>query len=269
MIRTVFRHRPSWGVHMTDGLPITVAITAVTEETPQVRSFSFDHEFSFNPGQFVMVWIPGVDEIPMALSSASSITVQRVGDATSALFSLHQGDQLGIRGPFGNGFPGFRNVLAVAGGVGAAPLMPAIRAGGVRKCLLGARSASDLLFAENIRRFADLAVSTDDGSEGHHGFIADLLYEEELDRYDALFCCGPERMMAAVHKILLQSGHVEMGYFSLHRYMKCGLGVCGSCSIDPDGLRVCRDGPVFRGDLLTRSEFGHYSRDASGRRRSI
>ncbi|MCU0631675.1 MAG: dihydroorotate dehydrogenase electron transfer subunit [Methanolinea sp.] len=254
---------------MTDQLPLPVRITGVTRETPAVRTFHFDREISFIPGQFVMVWVPGVDEIPMALSSASSITVQRVGEATSALFSLRDGDTLGIRGPFGNGFPPSQRVLAVAGGVGAAPLLPVVRAGGVKKMLLGARSAADLLFPAIFKESTDLAISTDDGSLGHHGFVADLLKDEDLHQFDYLFCCGPERMMAAILAFLVHSGCPEKGFFSLHRYMKCGLGVCGSCSIDPHGLRVCRDGPVFSGDILVKSEFGHYSRDACGRRRPI
>ena len=259
----------SWDVHMTDLLPLPVLITGVTEETPAIRTFFFDREFSFIPGQFVMIWVPGVDEIPMALSSASSITVQRVGDATSALFSLHEEDMLGIRGPFGNGFPPARRVLAVAGGVGAAPLLPVARAGGVKKFLMGARTAGDLLFSDTMRELTILSISTDDGSLGHHGFVVDLLKREDLHKYDSIFCCGPERMMAAVLAFLVESGCPEKGFFSLHRYMKCGVGICGSCSIDPGGLRVCRDGPVFSGDILVKSEFGHYSRDASGRRRSI
>lgn len=254
---------------MTERLPVPVRITAVTAETPTVRTFTFDHDFSFIPGQFVMVWIPGVDEVPMALSSASSITVQRVGEATSALFSLQAGDMIGIRGPFGNGFPDAHRVLAIAGGVGAAPLLPAVRAGGVKKCLLGARSAEDLLFPRILESFTELIVSTDDGTCGHRGVVVDLLRSEGLHRYDCIFCCGPERMMKAVLDFLVQAGCPERGYFSLHRYMKCGMGVCGSCAIDPEGLRVCRDGPVFRGDSLQKSEFGHYSRDASGRRRPI
>ncbi len=260
---------PSWGAPMTERLPVPVRITAVTAETPTVRTFTFDHDFSFIPGQFVMVWIPGVDEVPMALSSASSITVQRVGEATSALFSLQAGDMIGIRGPFGNGFPDAHRVLAIAGGVGAAPLLPAVRAGGVKKCLLGARSAEDLLFSRILESFTELIVSTDDGTCGHRGVVVDLLRSEGLHRYDCIFCCGPERMMKAVLDFLVQAGCPERGYFSLHRYMKCGMGVCGSCAIDPEGLRVCRDGPVFRGDSLQKSEFGHYSRDASGRRRPI
>lgn len=259
----------SWGVPMNERMPVPVRITAVTTETPSVRTFTFDRDFSFIPGQFVMVWIPGVDEVPMALSSASSITVQRVGEATSALFSLQEGDVIGIRGPFGNGFPEAHRVLAVAGGVGAAPLLPVIRSGGVKKCLLGARSAEELLFPRILESFTQLAFSTDDGTCGHRGFVVDLLVSDDLSQYDRIFCCGPERMMKAVLDLLVREGCPERGYFSLHRYMKCGIGICGSCAIDPEGLRVCRDGPVFRGDILQRSEFGDYSRDASGRRRPV
>jgi len=256
-------------VPMAVQLPVPVRITGVTSDTPNVRTFTFDQEFGFVPAQFVMVWVPGVDEIPMALSSSSSITVQRVGDATSARFSLSEGDMIGIRGPFGNGFPPARRILAIAGGVGAAPLLPVVRAGGVRKLLLGARSAEELLFHDIFREHTELAVSTDDGTYGHRGFVVDLLAGENLGSHDCIFCCGPERMMAAVLAYLARSGCPEKGFFSLHRYMKCGVGVCGSCAIDPQGLRVCRDGPVFRGEILLKSEFGHYSRDASGRRRPV
>lgn len=266
---TEYPAKHSWGAPMNDSLPLPVYITGIDDETSSVRTFTFDTEFSFIPGQFVMVWVPGVDEIPMALTSGSSITVQRVGDATNALFSLGPGDTLGIRGPFGNGFPRCREVLAVAGGVGAVPLLPVVRAGGVKKILLGARSAGDLLFTSQLEAMTELSVATDDGSAGHRGFVADLLMHEDLHQYDFLFCCGPERMMTAVLDFLVRSGCPEKGFFSLHRYMKCGIGVCGSCAIDPLGLRVCRDGPVFSGDLLVRSEFGHYCRDASGRRRPI
>ncbi|MDH7510528.1 MAG: dihydroorotate dehydrogenase electron transfer subunit [Methanolinea sp.] len=254
---------------MSDGMPVPVRITRVARETPSVATFEFDREFSFVPGQFVMVWVPGVDEIPMALSSASSITVQRVGDATAALFRLGPGDCIGIRGPFGNGFPEKKRMLAVAGGVGAAPILPAVVAGGVDKVLLGARSRGELLFRERFESLADLSVATDDGSLGFHGFVPELLADEDISSFHAILVCGPERMMAAVLGILSGRGCPEKGYFSLHRYMKCGVGVCGSCCIDPGGLRVCRDGPVFSGDILAGGEFGRYSRDAAGRRRPV
>src|SRR5271157_3099363 len=116
--------RISWGAPMADGIPMTVTIKRIKNETPNILTFFFEPPFVFNPGQFVMVWVPGVDEIPMALSSANSITVQVVGDATAALSGMAPGELLGIRGPFGNGFTKGEKVLAIAGGVGAAPLLP-------------------------------------------------------------------------------------------------------------------------------------------------
>jgi len=193
-----------------------------------------------------MVWVPGVDEIPMALSSASSITVQRVGDATAVLFRLRPGDSIGIRGPFGNGFPRGKRMLAVAGGVGAAPIFPAVVAGGVEKVLLGARSRDELLFVEKFASRCSLSVATMTGRSGFPGFVPELFRQEDASTYDAILCCGPERMMARVLALLVERGCPGKGYFSLHRYMKCGIGVCGSCCIDPAGMRVCKDGPVFQ-----------------------
>ncbi|HEY9246121.1 MAG TPA: dihydroorotate dehydrogenase electron transfer subunit, partial [Candidatus Methanoperedens sp.] len=105
--------------------PINVEIRKIVYETPTTRTFFFDTSFGLIPGQFVMAWIRGVDEIPMALSYENAITVQKVGDATSALFDLEVCDTIGIRGPFGNGFELKKgHILLVAGGVGAAPLAP-------------------------------------------------------------------------------------------------------------------------------------------------
>jgi dihydroorotate dehydrogenase electron transfer subunit len=255
---------------MADGIPVAVRIESIVQETPSVRTFMLSREVEFRPGQFVMVWVPGVDEIPMALSSGCSITVQKVGDATSTLFQLKPGDMLGIRGPFGNGFPSDGKILAIAGGVGAAPMRPLTVAGrGVECFLLGARTENELLFASELSEKTRLLAATDDGSFGHHGPVTGLFSKIDLAGFDRICVCGPEKMM---HAILMHLDHEEMaerGFFSLHRYMKCGIGLCGSCCIDPSGLRVCRDGPVFRGDALLQSEFGLYSRDASGRRKKM
>jgi dihydroorotate dehydrogenase electron transfer subunit len=254
---------------MSDGLPNACEITEIVEETPSVRTLYFREPLAFRAGQFVMVWAPGVDEVPMALSSACSITVQNVGETTAALCGMQEGDLLGIRGPFGNGFPGEGRILAIAGGVGAAPLRPLVMGGRVDTLLLGARSADELLFCHELSGATRLVLSTDDGSAGNHGFVTDLLALEDPAGYDRICVCGPERMMHAVLCNLDRLGIAGRGFFSLHRYMKCGIGLCGSCCIDPDGLRVCRDGPVFAGDLLLRSEFGRYCRDASGRKRPV
>ena len=254
---------------MAEGLPVPVTIVRVKQDTPSVRTFFFDTTFAFSPGQFVMVWVPGTDEIPMALSSENSITVQKVGDATTALFGMKKGSKLGIRGPFGNGFTKAEKFLAIAGGVGAAPLLPLARADAVMTMLLGARTENELLFVDHLDECTDVLIATDDGSLGIKGFVTQLMDDLNLAAYDRIAVCGPEVMMRAVLAKVDEKGIAHKTEFSLHRYMKCGVGVCGSCCIDPSGLRVCRDGPVFTGDKLLKSEFGHYMRDASGRKKNI
>lgn len=269
MQRMACARRRSWGVPMTDTLPVATTIERVKKETTQIRTFFFDAPFEFQPGQFVMVWVPGVDEIPMALSSANSITVQKVGDATTALFDLEPGRKIGVRGPLGNGFTKAEKVLAIAGGLGAAPILPLARADSVMTLLLGARTENELLFLDQFDECTDVLIATDDGSLGHHGFVTALMDDLNLATYDRIAVCGPEVMMRSVLTKVAEKGLAHKAEFSLHRYMKCGVGVCGSCCIDPSGLRVCRDGPVFTGDLLLKSEFGHYSRDASGRKKNL
>jgi dihydroorotate dehydrogenase electron transfer subunit len=254
---------------MDEQLPVPVSITEIKSETPSVKSFFFDQSFSFDPGQFVMVWVPGIDEIPMALSSANSITVQKAGDATEAMFALEGGTALGIRGPFGNGFSRGEKMLAIAGGVGAAPLLPLAKSDCVMTMLLGARTEKELLFVDQLDECTDVIIATDDGTLGQRGFVTDLLKEISLAAYDRIAVCGPEPMMQAVLATIDSLGFAVKTEFSLHRYMKCGAGICGSCCIDPEGLRVCRDGPVFSGEMLKKSEFGHYTRDASGRKKNI
>ncbi len=243
--------------------PVNAVITKIVDETPAIRTFFFDTSFELIPGQFVMVWIRGVDELPMALSYENAITVQKVGRATSALFELEVCDSVGIRGPFGNGFDIKKgHILLVAGGVGTAPLAPlaekASTSGIKVTTLLGAKTKDELLFRERFEAASDVKVATDDGSEGIHGFVTQLI--EEPDRYSQIYCCGPEIMM----KKVLDKVAPSKAQFSLHRYIKCGIGICGACCID--GLRVCRDGPVFSSEVLKKSEFGVYRRNECGER---
>lgn len=240
--------------------PVNVIITKIVEETPTIRTFFFDTSFEPEPGQFVMAWIRGVDEIPMALSYDNAITVQKVGYATSALFELCEGDSLGIRGPFGNGFRmKGDNILLIAGGVGAAPLSPlaekARLQGFVVTTLLGAKTEEELVFRERFESAGKVMVATDDGTAGKHGYVTQLIDGKD---YDQIYCCGPEIMM----KKVLDKVQPEKSQFSLHRYIKCGLGICGACCVD--GLRVCKDGPVFTGEVLKKSEFGLYRRNECG-----
>lgn len=247
-------------------MPVVTTITLVIDETPNIKTFVFDELFNFKPGQFCMVWVPGVDEIPMAFSAANSITVMKVGDATKALFNLKAGDKLGIRGPFGNGFSPKGKTLAVAGGIGVTPLFTLAASGEVDTFVLGARTAEELVFEEDLSKISDLKIATDDGTRGTHGFVTDVLDKMNLLAYETICVCGPEMMMKGVLDRLIALGIEDRGQFSMHRYMKCGVGVCGSCCMDYTGLRVCRDGPVFTGDVIKDSEFAKYHRGPSGRK---
>ncbi len=253
-----------WGVPMSDSLPVPVTITRVVQESPTVTTIFFDTVFSSCPGQFVMVWVPGIDEIPMALSYPNAITVQRVGEATTALVTKKKGDIIGIRGPFGNGFSVTGRALAVAGGVGIAPLARIGLEFPDVTFLLGARTSEELIFYEVLSSACDVRVATDDGSAGFHGYVAGLLATINLDEYETIVVCGPDPMMRSILSVLESRKALEKSQFSMHRYMKCGVGLCGSCCIDPDGVCVCKDGPVFSGQMLIKSELGKYHRNAAG-----
>lgn len=242
-------------------------------ETPNVRTILFKEKLMSKPGQFVMVWVPGVDEFPMSASHTVprlGITYQILGPGTKALASRKPGEKVGIRGPYGTGFTlKGKSILGVAGGVGIASLAPflelALTKGASVDLVLGAKTAKELVFNA---RMADAGVkvhiSTDDGSSGFRGLATELAKEIlSGQRYDSIYACGPERMLVGVlalagkHKVPLQA--------SLERYMKCGIGICDSCAID--GRHVCRDGPVFSDtDLRTFGDLGKTKLDPSGRK---
>jgi dihydroorotate dehydrogenase electron transfer subunit len=251
--------------------PQNAVITDVIHETPTITTLKTDITLDALPGQFVMVWVRGLDEVPMALSHPYGITVQRIGEATAALSDMQVGDSIGIRGPFGNGFElkGTR-IMLIAGGVGGAPLLPLARLAHLKRLgvttIIGARTGDEMLFQQQFSQCGSVSVATDDGSKGHHGFITELMNQFDLKSFDQYYVCGPEQMMKGVLNMLQARGIEMHSQFSLHRYFKCGIGVCGACTIDPSGQRVCRDGPVFKGDMLKYSELGKYHRDATGKK---
>ena len=253
---------------MSNILSHIVTIQEKRKETPSVTSLVFDHQFMAKPGQFVMVWIPGVDEVPMALSAPNAISVQAIGEASIALSNMKIGEKLGIRGPFGNGFSLGKRVLCIGGGVGLAPLHMIASHCEEAMYLIGGRERSELLYLDEFLSQSTVTVkaATDDGSYGHHGFVTELIASSDPGSFDAICVCGPEMMMKNAYHALDKCEVVSRAQFSMHRYMKCGAGVCGSCCMDPHGYRVCADGPVFYGSDLGTEEFGMYHRDASGRR---
>ncbi len=251
----------------------TVKIKEIKEETPTIKSFYFDRVIKARPGQFIMLWVPGVDEFPLALSRTHrkcSITVKAVGKGTETLHSMDVGDRLGIRGPYGNGYDlGRGDALVVMGGYGGASLLPAVEAlnrdGCKVRVALGASCSDELLFVDEMSKISRLEQCTDDGSAGRHCVVTELA-ADMLDGVDRVLTCGPEKMMKKVVDMCVERGLPVQA--SLERYMKCGMGLCDSCTID--GLQVCRDGPVFKGvELATMEEFGRFERDPTGRRVSI
>jgi dihydroorotate dehydrogenase electron transfer subunit len=265
-------------------LPRSARIVEIRRETPLVKTFVFDTDIDAQPGQFIMLWIPGVDEKPMSIAGMRplAVSVARVGPATSALHALNVGDYVGWRGPFGRPYQleTDRPALLVAGGYGSAPLytlaQQALAHGMDVTVAIGARVSDELLYAEQFEQLGvRLLLSTNDGSRGVKGFVTDAIRQELLNPSSishtpisnlTLYACGPEPMLVALYKLCRAQGW--HGQLSVERYMKCGFGICGQCALDD--VLVCIDGPVLSLDQLDhKHDFGHYHRGPTGRRLEI
>ena len=225
---------------------------------------------SFAPGQFSMLWIFGVGELPISISGNPVdrdrlvYTVRSVGQATSSLVSRGVGDAVGVRGPFGRGWPAQqaegRDVVVVAGGIGLAPLRPLIYEVlhhrdkyGRLVLLYGARSPRDVLFRKELAGWArqhdtQVLVTVDYGGlswRGHVGVVTTLFKHARLEPARSVaFACGPEIMMRFLARDLGTRGFArENVYLSMERNMKCAVGFCGHCQYGPHF--ICKDGPVF------------------------
>ena len=263
----------------------TTTVDRIIEESRKIKTVIFNDELcsQAKPGQFVMIWLPGFDEIPMSISSTSakgkaSITVANVGEATKLLHSRSIGDVIGVRGPFGNNFePIEGNLLLIGGGTGIAPLAFLSRKLAQEAShvtfLLGARTKEELLFLSRIRRTlrkveGKVISCTEDGSYGHAGVVTKLAEKVLAEgRFDAIYACGKEAMLLKV--LTLAQKHRTQLQASLERLMRCAIGLCGSCAIGK--YRICVDGPVFTGEQLREvgNEFGHFKRDFDGRRITV
>jgi dihydroorotate dehydrogenase electron transfer subunit len=254
--------------------PKMLKIEKIVDECDKVKTFYFNHKLCSKPGQFVIVWLPGVDEKPMSVSYQDEkmfgITVLCVGPFTEKMHKLKEGDLIGIRGPYGNFFNLFddkRKIAIVGGGCGCAPTAfladYATAKGFDVRVVLAGKSKNNIMFEERMKKSgAKVYVTTDDGSYGKKGFATDAL-REIIDEVDVIYTCGPEKMMKTIYD-MSSSRYLEC---SLERYMKCGFGLCRQCCLDPTGERVCKEGPVFDKKRLSKiSEFGKYHRDATGKK---
>jgi NAD(P)H-flavin reductase len=229
-----------------------------------------DSEFGFDPGQFTMLYRFGIGEVPISISGDPAQpqqlvqTIRRAGAVTNALCDLVPGDPIGIRGPFGRPWPMTEaeggDIVFVAGGIGLAPIRPAIYTVLTNRArysdvvlLYGARSPQELLYAEELRewgaRFDMTVLVTVDRGEptwtGSVGVVTKLVGRGPYDpEASTAFLCGPEIMMRFVAAELLKRGLAHDSiYLSMERNMKCGFGSCGHCQMGR--MFVCSDGPVF------------------------
>ena len=225
-------------------------ITEKITENARTVSLILDAAMPACPGQFAMLWLPGVDEKPFSISGADPLqfTVARVGPFSDLLQALRAGDRLWVCGPFGRGYSaGAERTLLVGGGYGAAPLhflgRAILAAAGGIEAALGAKTSADLLFVERFQALgAEVHLATEDGSAGTPGLVTDAVAPLlESGRFARLCACGPERMLERLAALCRASRvPAELSY---EAYMRCGIGMCGSC--EHRGRLVCMDGPVF------------------------
>ncbi len=252
--------------------PQEATIEDIVVETPTIKTFVLkpESEFSFRTGQFIELTLPGVGEAPFTPSSDPNlkdkleVTIMSAGNVTQALHNVTKNTAVGIRGPYGKGYPldkfEGRDILIVGGGVGLAPLRSLLfslfaNINKYNKVVLryGARTSSDVMYKGLIPQWSkmkkvDLALTVDVGDpawKGHVGLVTTILNDLPLDFKKATaIVCGPPIMMKFVNFKLLDLGFSPRDiYLSMEKNMSCGLGKCGHCRMGK--YYTCKDGPVF------------------------
>ncbi len=265
---------------------VTLKIAEIEKETSDIKTYSFRHSLNAKPGQFIMLTDFEGDEKPFSISDCTkdefSITVKRIGEFTSRLFQKRVGDYVSIRGAFGSSFFVSKGKVLLIGGGYAVPtfyfLSKVLKEKRTEVTLInGARTKNEHLFSE---KFSELGIkvinATDDGTYGEKGTSVDIAkrmlnlhsqawaWERENGKmFDFVYASGPEMMMKALQPFLKDYNYE----FLFERYMKCAIGICGNCTMDPLGIRLCVEGPVLPKKLVEQlTEFGKYHRDATGKR---
>jgi NAD(P)H-flavin reductase len=264
-------------------LPATCKVKQVIRETHDTFTLCVENTnegatTGIGPGQFNMLYTFGVGEVPVSISSDPAKpemlyhTIRRVGAVTGALTRLQVGDTVGVRGPFGSSWPlsqaQGKDIVIIAGGIGLAPLRPAIIAllrerdqYGEIVLLVGARSQKDLLFSKDLEQWrgqngVQVKVTIDSAGrewKGNVGVVTTLIPRVRFDPANTMaLLCGPEVMMRFSIRELVNGGVLEDNiYLTMERNMKCAIGFCGHCQFGP--AFICKDGPVFSFDKIKRS----------------
>jgi len=258
--------------HKNPYRPLEAEVLEVTTETPTIKTIKFRpvERITFKTGQFVEITIPGVGEAPFTPSSRPSIedtmevSVMKVGKVTEKIHELKKGDTIGVRGPFGTGYPvddfHGKEILVVGGGCGFAPLRSLMyeffdRSGQFKKLYFrgGCKTPKEMVYRDETKEWEgrddlDLKLTVDAGDEswkGNVGVVTTILDDLDMDCKNGIaVICGPPIMMKFATKKVLEMGFKEDNiYLSMEKNMSCGLGKCGHCRI---GIYyACKDGPVF------------------------
>jgi NAD(P)H-flavin reductase len=262
--------------HKQPMLPYWAEIQEITPEAPGISTYwlrflddKLQKSYTFQAGQFNMLYMPGLGESAISISSDAADktkvghTVRTAGNVTQKISSLREGDLIGLRGPFGTYWPieqcKGQDIVIAAGGIGLPPLRPVLyhvmknRQDFGRVILLyGARTPQDLQFSNEYETWEkadiELSITVDRGDEtwtGQVGVVPILFYRLRVDpRKSMIFTCGPEIMLRfVIYEALARRIAADRIFVSMERNMKCGLGFCGHCQMGP--YFVCKDGPVF------------------------
>ncbi len=260
------------------GLHQPCRIVSIRQENAVTRTLMLDGSLAADPGQFVMAWLPGVDEKPFSLAHADPITltVAAVGPFSRALHNLSVGDRLWLRGPLGHGYTlphdtvslsqrarvGVRaHTLLIGGGYGVAPLRflaeRLLAADYSVSMIIGARTAGDLLLVDAFRAMdVRLWLTTEDGAAGLRGLATDAIDAALFaapEQTSMVYACGPTGMLRAVATLCRSKGLPTQ--LSWEAHMRCAIGLCGSCEVG-GGWLTCLDGPVFRFDPTVQNQLG-------------
>jgi len=258
-------------------MPIEATIDDVINESPTIKTFVITpkEEIKFETGQFIELTVPGLGEGPFTPSSSPSvkermdITIMSVGNVTAKLHEMKKGEKVGVRGPYGKGYPlddfKGKEVFIVGGGVGLAPLRSLLyalfnRIDDFKKIYLryGARTPDDIIYKNQIPEWEkkynlDVQLTVDaanNGWKGNVGVVTTILEEIPVDiKNSVAVVCGPPIMMKFSTFKLIEKGFAHKNiYLSMEKNMSCGVGKCGHCGLGK--YYVCKDGPVFTFDLI-------------------
>lgn len=262
-------------------IPSVGVVTEIRKDTPDVKTFrvvGLDGKklFEHKPGQCAMLSIPGISEAMFSITSSPTNTeymefsIKKCGCLTEWLHAMDVGQQVTVRGPYGNGFPvetelKGKNLIFIAGGIGLAPLRSVINYVRAKRddygkvtIVYGSRSKDDLVDFEEIKtewekeKDFDVYLTIDrpqEGWDGNVGFVPSYVKELGLNTTDTVLLCGPPIMIKFTLQALVELGfNKTQVYTTMELRMKCGVGKCGRCNIG--SKYVCKDGPVFRCDEI-------------------